>query len=67
MYNGGFLAGYKTYLVAAAMILDALIRWAGAGEITLPQFIDVLFSQEVLTALGLAALRHGVAQSAGAR
>lgn len=63
---GGFLAGYKTYLVALAMVLDAFIRWAADGEISFGQFVDVLTSQQVLLAAGLAALRHGIATSFGA-
>ncbi len=63
--KGGFLSGYKTYLVALAMVLDAFIRWAADGEITLGQFVDVLTSQQVMLAAGLVALRHGIATAIG--
>ncbi len=65
-YSGGFLAGYKTYLVSALIVLQALVRWAAGGEISFVEFLDVLFSPEVLTGLGLAALRAGVKKGTGA-
>lgn len=62
LYRGGFLAGYRTYAVAGTMILAALVRWAVDGDTTFTEFLDVLFSEQVLTGLGLAALRAGVSR-----
>ncbi len=65
-YSGGFLAGYKTYLVSALIVLQALVRWAAEGQITFTEFLDVIFSTDVLTGLGLAALRAGIRKGTGA-
>ena len=53
----GFLVGYKTYIVAAALVLNVLNSFVG-GEITVGQAIN-----ESLTGFGLAALRIGVASA----
>ena len=63
--QGGFLSGYKTYIVAAMMVLQAFVRWAVTGEIELVGFLTVLFSPEVLTGFGLGFLRAGVKKSGG--
>ncbi|HEB51964.1 MAG TPA: hypothetical protein ENI87_01785 [bacterium] len=65
-YSGGFLAGYRTYLVAALIALQAFVRWAVNAEISFVEFLDVLFSSDVLTGLGLGFLRAGLKRGTGA-
>lgn len=52
---GAWLKGKKTYIVMLAALLGAVAGYA-SGEITLVQAIEA-----VLAALGLGALRSGVA------
>ena len=53
-----FLAGYKTYLTAAAGVLTALAAFA-VGEIDIVGLVTAVFA-----ALGLASLRAGVTTEA---
>ena len=46
--------GYKTYIVAAALVLTAVGSWV-SGDMTLQEVVN-----QVLTGLGLAALRNGM-------
>ena len=50
-----FLAGYKTYVVAAAMLIHAISGYFLGNQVDL----DV---RQILEALGLAALRAGVSK-----
>jgi hypothetical protein len=53
---GAWLQGKKTYLVMIAAILGAIAGYA-TGELTVVQMI-----QAIMAALGLGALRSGVAK-----
>lgn len=57
-----FLSGYKTYIVAASLILSGLAGLA-TGEQTFADVIKIIFSPEVLGGLGLGFLRMGVKKS----
>lgn len=62
---GGFLSGYKTYAVAALMVVSSFVQWAVDGNATAGDFVNTVFSPEVLNGLGLAALRSGIATTLG--
>lgn len=53
-----FLAGYKSYLTAAAAVLTALVGYA-VGELELAGLVTAIFA-----AVGLASLRAGVTTEA---
>lgn len=55
--SGGFLSGYRTYVLGALMALQALGSWA-VGDMSLVELINQL--PEILGGLGLMALRAGV-------
>jgi hypothetical protein len=57
LLTGGFLKGYRTYLLGFALALSGLARYL-AGDATLAQLLDSL--PEILGGLGLASLRAGV-------
>jgi hypothetical protein len=58
---GGFLAGYKTYLLVALALLCALAQWA-TGEITLA---DLIFqAPQLLGISSIATLRMALARMA---
>ena len=52
------LQGYKTYLIAAALIISALLGWLDGAP-----WLETL--DEILLALGLGTLRAGIARDAG--
>lgn len=52
--TGGFLRGYRTYIVGGLLALQAIAQW-GLGDMTLAQLIERL--PEILTGLGLMTLR----------
>lgn len=53
--RGGFLSGYRTYLVGAGIALQAFISWAVDGETTAYEFANQL--PEILAGAGLMSLR----------
>ena len=55
--SGGFLAGYRTYILGILMAAQAIAGWA-VGDMTLVELADKL--PEILGGLGLMALRAGV-------
>ena len=55
--TGGFLAGYRTYLIGGLLALQAVVQWA-AGDLTLVQLIGQ--APEILGGLGLMSLRASV-------
>lgn len=55
--TGGFLAGYRTYILGGLIVVQAVAGWL-VGDMTLVQFIAEL--PEILGGLGLMALRAGV-------
>jgi hypothetical protein len=57
LLTGGFLKGYRTYLLGIALALSGLARYL-AGDATLAQLLDSL--PEILGGLGLASLRAAV-------
>ena len=57
LLTGGFLKGYRTYLLGIALALSGLARYL-AGDVTLAQLLDSL--PEILGGLGLASLRAAV-------
>lgn len=59
LLTGGFLAGYRTYVLGALLALQALAAWL-VGDASLPELIERL--PEILTGLGLMSLRAGVKQ-----
>lgn len=52
--SGGFLAGYRTYILGGLLALQAVAAWT-LGDMSLPQILDKL--PEILGGLGLMALR----------
>lgn len=60
LLTGGFLAGYRTYLLGGLLVLQALINFA-VGDIGLTELATQL--PEILGGLGLMALRAGVAEN----
>jgi len=57
LLTGGFLKGYRTYLLGFALALTGVAQYL-AGDLTFAQLIDKL--PEILGGLGLASLRAGV-------
>lgn len=57
--SGGFLAGYRTYILGALMALQAIALWL-VGDSTLNDLISKL--PEILGGLGLMSLRAGLAE-----
>ena len=57
-----FLAGYKTYIVAALMVLVGVVH-AISGDTTLTQLLNDPNLLVVLNGLGFGFLRAGVAKS----
>lgn len=53
--RGGFLSGYRTYLVGAGLALQAFISWAVDAETTAYEFANQL--PEILAGAGLMSLR----------
>lgn len=58
LLTGGFLAGYRTYIIGWLIVAQAVASWA-MGDMTLPALLEQL--PELLAGLGLNALRAGVA------
>ena len=58
--TGGFLAGYRTYVIGAALAIQALAFWA-VGDMTLSALVEEI--DTILGGLGLMTLRAGVASS----
>jgi hypothetical protein len=58
LITGGFLKGYRTYLLGALIAAQAVVSWL-IGDLTLPALLEQL--PEILGGLGLNALRAGVA------
>ena len=59
LFKGGFLSGYKTYILGGLMALQAFASWA-VGDTSLQEFLAEL--PEILGGLGLITLRAGVAK-----
>lgn len=57
LLSGGFLAGYRTYILGAMMALQALASFA-VGDIALVEFVNQL--PEIFMGLGLMSLRAAV-------
>lgn len=57
LLTGGFLAGYRTYLLGAIVAIQAVAGWA-MGDMTLPQLLEQL--PEIAGGLGLMSLRAAV-------
>lgn len=57
LLSGGFLAGYRTYLIGFGLAAQALGLWL-AGDLALSDFLARL--PEILGGMGLMALRAGV-------
>ncbi len=57
----GRLAGYKTYIVAAAMLIAGLAQLAG---VDLPGFADQSAMQLIMESLAVIFLRRGVQSAA---
>jgi hypothetical protein len=57
LLTGGFLRGYRTYLLGFALALTGLTQCL-AGDMSFAQLLDRL--PEILGGLGLASLRAGV-------
>ena len=57
LLSGGFLSGYRTYLLGFILALQAFIAFA-VGDINLTEFIQQL--PEIIGGLGLMALRAGM-------
>ena len=54
LLTGGFLKGYRTYVLGGALVIQALASWA-VGDMSLTAFLTQL--PEILGGLGLMALR----------
>jgi hypothetical protein len=57
LLTGGFLRGYRTYLLGFALALTGLVQYL-VGDMSFAQLLDRL--PEILGGLGLASLRAGV-------
>lgn len=57
LITGGFLKGYRTYILAWIVVIQALASYL-LGDMTLPQFLEQL--PEMAGGLGLASLRAAV-------
>ena len=57
--TGGFLKGYKTYILGFLVAAQAIAQWA-VGDLTLVQLIEQL--PEILGGLGLMSLRAGISK-----
>ena len=57
LLTGGFLAGYRTYVLGLLVAAQAVASWA-LGDQTLSQLLDQL--PEILGGLGLMSLRAAV-------
>jgi hypothetical protein len=57
LLTGGFLAGYRTYVLGLLVAAQAVASWA-LGDQTLPQLLEQL--PEILGGLGLMSLRAAV-------
>ena len=64
LISGGFLSGYRTYILGGLLAVTALGQWA-VGDLSTQQLFDQL--PHVLEGLGLMALRKGVADSAAGK
>lgn len=54
--EGGFLSGYKSYIIAGTAIIGAIGAYA-VGELSLMQMLG-----SITAALGLSALRDGISK-----
>lgn len=54
LLTGGFLKGYRTYVLGAALVVQALAMWA-VGDMSAAELLTKL--PEILGGLGLMALR----------
>ena len=57
-----WLNGKKTYIIAVLIALQALITVI-SGDITIAEFLQSEAFLQLLSAFGLASLRHGVAKT----
>jgi hypothetical protein len=57
LLTGGFLAGYRTYVLGAIVAIQAVAGWA-LGDMSLSQLLDQL--PEIAGGLGLMSLRAAV-------
>ena len=57
LLTGGFLKGYRTYLLGFALAATGLAKYL-AGDLSVAGLLDML--PEILGGLGLASLRSGV-------
>jgi hypothetical protein len=57
LLTGGFLSGYRTYVLGLLVAAQAVASWA-LGDMTLSQLLDQL--PEILGGLGLMSLRAAV-------
>jgi hypothetical protein len=57
LVSGGFLAGYRTYILGFIVAVQAVAAWA-LGDMTLAQLIEEL--PEIAGGLGLMSLRAGM-------
>ena len=56
-----WLKGHKTYIVSGLLVVVGIIQVI-SGDMTFQQFLASPACQEILTGLGLGALRAGVAK-----
>jgi hypothetical protein len=59
LLTGGFLAGYRTYILGGIVAIQAVAGWV-LGDMTLTQLLDQL--PEILGGLGLMSLRAAVSK-----
>jgi hypothetical protein len=60
--SGGFLRGYRTYILGGLLALQAVVSWA-VGDMSLIELAQQL--PEILGGLGLMSLRAGVKRGGG--
>jgi|APSaa5957512622_1039677.scaffolds.fasta_scaffold456967_2 hypothetical protein len=59
LITGGFLSGYRTYLLGFVMAAQAFVGWA-IGDMALVELVGIL--PELLAGLGLMSLRASVSR-----
>jgi hypothetical protein len=57
LLTGGFLAGYRTYIVGWLIVAQAVASWA-MGDMTLPALLEQL--PEILAGLGFNTVRAAI-------
>lgn len=58
LLSGGFLKGYRTYVLGAVMALTALASWS-VGDMSLSELIKQM--PEIINGLGLMTIRAAIA------